>query len=145
MGFLTRSPIAVEPLLARVASPERGGTCVFIGTVRADREHGASPVSAIEYTAYAEMAEQELERIIRETSEHWPETRVALVHRLGVVPTGEASIAIAAAAPHRADAFAACRHIIEQVKARLPVWKREHRADGTRVWVDHAGPAVEVP
>jgi molybdopterin synthase catalytic subunit len=140
---LTRSPISVDALLARVSASERGGTCVFLGTVRAGGEDGA--VTSIEYTAYEAMADAESDRIIAEAAGHWPDARVALVHRLGRVPVGETSIAIAAAAPHRAQAFEACRYVIEQVKARLPVWKREHRADGSSVWVDPAGHVIEVP
>ena len=139
---LVHSPISVETLLGTVASIERGGTCVFVGTVRAGREDGA--VLAIEYTAYEAMADSELDRILAEGTERWPDARVAVVHRLGRVPVGEASIAIAAAAIHRAEAFAACRYVIEQVKARLPVWKREHRTDGSSVWVDPSGQVIEV-
>jgi molybdopterin synthase catalytic subunit len=143
MPHLTRSPIVLEHLLRSVAAPERGGTCLFVGTVR--NGPGDRDVTGIDYTAYAEMAEAELERILAETRDRWPDVRVAVTHRLGLVPVGEASIAIAAAAPHRADAFASCRHAIEQVKARLPVWKCEHRADGSKVWVDSRGHVVEVP
>jgi molybdopterin synthase catalytic subunit len=139
---LVRSPISVDALLATVASSERGGTCVFLGTVRAGGEDGA--VTSIEYTAYEAMAHAELDRIMGEASERCPGARVAVVHRLGRVPVGEASIAIAAAAPHRAEAFEACRFVIEQVKTRVPVWKREHRVDGSSLWVDPSGHVIEV-
>jgi molybdopterin synthase catalytic subunit len=154
MTYLTRATISVDGLLTDVQSPERGGTCVFLGTVRgspavspiriAERGSGGEDggVTDIEYSAYEPMAEAEIERILGETRQRWPEVQVALRHRLGRVPAGEASIAIAAAAPHRAEAFAACRHVIEEVKRRLPVWKKEYRVDGTASWVDPSGKPV---
>lgn len=137
MMHLTRHPIDVDDLLTQVQGPERGGTCVFTGTVRNDGD-----VTGIEYSAYEAMALAEIERILGEAQAQWPEARVMLQHRLGLVPVAEASIAIAAAAPHRDEAFAACRFVIEAVKKRLPVWKKEHRADGTTAWVDPSGKAV---
>jgi len=82
------------------------------------------------------MADEEIERILAEAHARWPDARVTLEHRLGVIPVGEASIAIAAAAPHRDAAFAACRHVIEEVKKRLPIWKKELRGDGSEQWVE---------
>lgn len=134
---LTQGPIVLDTLLRGVTGPERGGTCVFLGTVRDDG--GADAVAAIDYRAYERMAEAELERMLSEARDRWPDARVAVQHRLGVVPVSEASIAIVAAAPHRAEAFAACRYVIEEVKRRLPVWKREMRRDGTVVWVNPEG------
>jgi molybdopterin synthase catalytic subunit len=131
MMHLTRHPLDVADLLAEVQSPERGGTCVFLGTVRND-----SDVTGIDYSAYEAMAFAEIERILGDAQSQWPETRVMLQHRLGVIPVGEASIAIAAAAPHRDDAFAACRFVIEEVKKRLPIWKKELRGDGSEKWVE---------
>src|SRR6266508_2959443 len=130
----------LDHLLAEVQGPELGGACIFLGTVRSGPEEGG--VTEIEYSAYDGMAEAEIERILSEARERWPVARVALRHRVGRVPAGEASIAIAAAAPHRAEAFAACRHVIEEVKKRLPIWKKEYRVDGTASWVDPSGKAV---
>ena len=140
MTRLTPKRIVLDDLLAEVQGPERGGTCVFMGTVRNGPEE--SGVTEIEYTAYDAMADAEIERMLTETEQQWPGVRVALRHRVGRVPVGEASIAIVAAAPHRAEAFAACRHIIEEVKRRLPMWKKEYRIDGTTAWVDPSGKAV---
>lgn len=140
MTYLTRSPIMVDALLAQVQGPELGGTCVFLGTVRNGPEEGG--VTEIEYTAHPEMADAEIERMLGEARARWPAARIALRHRIGRVPAGEASIAIVAAAPHRAEAFTACRYVIEEVKKRLPVWKKEYRADGTAVWVDPSGKPV---
>ena len=134
---LTRHPLDVKDLLADVQSPERGGTCVFLGTVRTEDD-----VTAIDYSAYEAMAGEEIERILRDAQDRWPDARVMLQHRLGVIRAGEASIAIAAAAPHRADAFDACRYVIEEAKKRLPIWKKEMHADGTATWVDPSGKPV---
>jgi molybdopterin synthase catalytic subunit len=131
MMHLTRHRLEVADLLAEVQSSERGGTCVFLGTVRND-----AGVTGIDYSAYEAMAVEEIARILAEAHERWPDARVVLQHRLGLIPVGEASIAIAAAAPHRDAAFAACRHVIEEVKKRLPIWKKELRGDGSEQWVE---------
>ncbi|MBI1966703.1 MAG: molybdenum cofactor biosynthesis protein MoaE [Gemmatimonadetes bacterium] len=139
---LTRDPISLDALLAEVSSPKCGGTCLFLGTVRNGPEE--SSVTAIDYSAYEAMADAEFSRILDEARERWPAARVAVRHRLGEVLVGEASIAIAAAAPHRATAFEACRFVIEEVKQRLPMWKKELREDGTAVWVDPSRRAASV-
>jgi molybdopterin synthase catalytic subunit len=137
MRHLVTQRLSVDALLAEVEGPGRGGTCVFLGTVRADGD-----VTAIDYSAYDEMANAEIDRILTEARDRWPGAAVVLQHRLGVIPVGEASIAIAAAAPHRDPAFAACRYVIEEVKKRLPVWKKEMHVDGTATWVDPSGKPV---
>ena len=135
--YVTRETLSVDALLAQVTSPACGGTCVFLGTVRdGPDEHG---VTAIEYSAYEEMVEAEFGRLLADAGTRWPDARIAVRHRLGRIPAGEASIAIAAAAPHRAQAFEACRFVIEEVKRRIPVWKKELRLDGSEVWVDSSG------
>ncbi|HXE83876.1 MAG TPA: molybdenum cofactor biosynthesis protein MoaE, partial [Gemmatimonadales bacterium] len=105
-------------------------------------EHG---VTAIEYSAYEEMVEAEFGRLLADARGRWPEARIAVRHRLGTIPVGEASIAIAAAAPHRAQAFEACRYVIEEVKRRVPVWKKELRVDGSEIWVDPSGRPTTKP
>src|SRR5947207_11419843 len=85
------------------------------------------------------MVEAECDRLLTDARARWPDARVAVRHRLGLIPVGEASIAIVAAAPHRAHAFEACRYVIEEVKRRVPVWKKELRADGSETWVDPSG------
>lgn len=142
MTYLTRTPISLDTLLAEVASPTRGGTCVFLGTVRNGPEEAG--VIAIEYSAYEEMVEGEFARLVADAVGRWPDARIAVRHRLGRIPVGEASIAIAVAAPHRAQAFEACRFVIEEVKRRVPIWKKEVRLDGTEIWVDpHGRPTVQ--
>jgi molybdopterin synthase catalytic subunit len=138
--YATRQPIRLEALLADVAGPGRGGTAVFLGSVRCGPEDG--PVARIEYSAHEAMLEAEFDRIVTETIRRWPDVRAAAQHRLGAVATGEASLAVAVAAPHRAAAFEACRHIVEEAKRRLPVWKREILDDGSASWRDNAGGRV---
>jgi molybdopterin synthase catalytic subunit len=135
MPFLTDHPIDVAVLQAQVAGPGCGAVVLFLGTVRRSPEDG--DVKGIEYSAYDAMAEAEFGRIVEETRARWADTRVVLQHRVGYVPTGEASIAIAVAAPHRAEAYEASRYVIEETKKRVPVWKKEHLAAGSR-WVENA-------
>ena len=137
MSYLTRSPISLDLLVAEVSAPERGGTCMFLGTVRNGPDEQG--VTTIEYSAYEEMVEAEFVRLLTDARARWPDARIAVRHRLGTIPVGEASIAIAAAAPHRAQAFEACRYVIEEVKRRVPVWKKELHLDGSEVWVDPSG------
>ena len=131
---LTDRAIDVAELLSVVAAEGSGGTVVFLGTVRRSAEDGN--VEAIEYSAYREMAEPELQRIVAEALGQWPGARIVLQHRLGVVPTGEASLVIAVSAPHRADAYAASRFVIEATKRRAPIWKKERLASGEARWVE---------
>jgi molybdopterin synthase catalytic subunit len=143
MMYLTRQPLFIDQLVADVSSPTCGGTCAFLGTVRNGVEEAG--VKAIEYSAYEEMVEIEFDRLVAEARARWPDARIAVRHRLGTIPAGEASIGIAAAAPHRAQAFDACRFVIEEVKRRIPVWKKELHLDGTEVWVDPSGRPMTKP
>jgi len=141
---LTRDPLDVAALLASVEGAGLGGTTLFLGTVRRSAEDG--DVVGIEYSAYEAMAEAELERILADAATRWPAARVAARHRLGRVATGEASVAVVAAAPHRAEAFAACRFVIDETKRRVPIWKKEQLASGVARWVAaHAGEGAVAP
>lgn len=139
---LTDDPIDVLSLIAQASGAECGAVSVFIGTVRNDNEGRA--VSGIEYTAYRAMAERELSKVVSEAALTFGSTRIAVVHRIGRLEVGEASIAIVVGDPHRSPALDATRYIIESVKRRVPIWKREHYLDGTREWVDPTGTAVPV-
>ena len=129
---------ALDPaaLVAEVSGPAHGALVLFVGTVRDTNEGRA--VTGIEYTAYRAMAEREFADIVREAEQRFEGASVAAEHRLGTLALGEASVAIAAAHAHRGAAYDASRFVIEEIKRRLPVWKREHYADGARQWV-HAG------
>ncbi len=120
-------------LLPEVISPERGGVASFVGLVR--DHHEGRPVVGIEYTAYEEMAESVCRAIVAEAEACWP-VRIALRHRLGELAVGDAAVAVVAAGAHRDEAFASCRYVIEEVKRRVPIWKRERFRDGTEAWVD---------
>jgi molybdopterin synthase catalytic subunit len=133
-AWLTTDVIEPASVLALVADRSCGAVSLFIGTVR-DVNDGRA-VSGIEYTAYATMAEGELQRIAREVEDRFPGIRAAIVHRTGTLGLGDASVAIAIAHVHRAPALDATRYVIEELKRRVPIWKREQYVDGTREWVD---------
>jgi molybdopterin synthase catalytic subunit len=127
-------PIRSEALVHEVARASNGATVLFIGTVR-DVNDGRG-VTGMEYTAYRGMAERELADIVREAVAQFGTSDIVVEHRLGALELGEASVAIAVAHPHRRAAYEASRYVIEQLKRRVPIWKREHYIDGTREWVD---------
>jgi len=134
-------PLALQPLVAAVSatSGEAQGTdgavATFLGLVR-NRNLGRS-VRYLEYEAYEPLARKSFERIAAEVGVRWPGVRLALHHRVGRLEVGEASVAIAAASTHRADAFAACRYAIERVKQIAPIWKREF-FEGGDIWIEGA-------
>ena len=125
--------IDVGALLNRVSRGANGATVVFLGTVR--EENDGRHVTGIEYTAYRSMAERELATIVEEAAALADSTDVAIEHRLGELLVGDCSVALAVAHPHRGRAFEAARYVIEELKQRVPIWKREHYVDGTREWV----------
>jgi molybdopterin synthase catalytic subunit len=127
---LTDGPIDVGALEAIVATTH-GAVVTFVGRARRLADDGRE-VTLLEYEAYPEMAEATLRAVAAEVGERWPDCAVAIVHRTGAVPIGEVAVAIVTAAPHRGDAYEANRYVIEAIKDRLPIWKLEHFADGTR-------------
>jgi molybdopterin synthase catalytic subunit len=133
---LRHEALVVEEVTSAVAHAGAGAIDVFLGVVRATSEGRA--VSRLEYQAYATMAEAEMGRIGREIEREIEGSRVAVVHRVGSLVVGELAVVCAASAPHRAEAFAACRALIDRIKARVPIWKREHGPDGAAWvgWVD---------
>jgi len=130
---VTPEPLSSEEVLAFVVHPGAGASCLFVGTVR-DRSD-AGDVTGLRYEAWDELAETRLREIAGELFERWPVLRVAVVHRTGDLSVGEASVVIACSAPHRADAFDACRHGIERLKHDVPIWKREALVGGDAHWV----------
>lgn len=131
---LVTDPIDLAALVAEVQRSANGATVLFVGTVR-DINDGRA-VSGLEYSAYAPMAEHEMAGIVAEAAARWGTSDIAVEHRTGPLALGDASVAIAVAHPHRGAAYEASRYVIEELKRRVPVWKREHYADGTREWVD---------
>jgi molybdopterin synthase catalytic subunit/molybdopterin converting factor small subunit len=127
---LTDAPIDVAGLEAAVSGTGHGALVTFVGRAR-DRADDGREVLELEYEAFAEMASRVLEEIAGEAEDRWADCAVAVVHRVGVVPIGEAAVAIVVAAPHRSDAYDANRFVIEAIKERLPIWKRERFSDGS--------------
>ena len=130
---LSTEPLSVEDALASIADPGAGGTCVFVGTVR-DRSD-AGEVTGLHYEAWDDLATERLSEIGREMLDRWPLCRVAILHRTGDLAVGEASVVVACSAPHRAEAFDACRHGIERLKEDVPIWKKEGLVSGEATWV----------
>jgi molybdopterin synthase catalytic subunit len=128
-------PLDASRIAALVAAPDCGAVATFVGLVR---DHNAGRrVLWLDYEAYGPLARSTFERIGAEAAARWPSAVLAIHHRTGRVEIGEASVVIAAASPHRADAFAACRYAIERVKQIAPVWKHEH-FEGGDVWIEGA-------
>jgi molybdopterin synthase catalytic subunit len=132
-AIVTRE-IDVGALMAAAKSSEYGAVSVFAGTVR-DVNDGRG-VTAIDYSAYTSMAESELASIIAEAKDRFGVSAIIVEHRVGALEIGDVSVAIVAAHAHRAPALDCTRFVIEEIKRRVPIWKREHYADGTREWID---------
>jgi len=138
---IVRRAIDVAALLAEVENSANGATIVFLGQVREVNDGRA--VTGIEYSAYGEMAERELAAIASECAADFGIENLAVEHRLGALELGDTSIAIVVAHPHRGKAYQASRFVIEEVKRRLPIWKREGYVDGTTEWVNAGGVAQQ--
>jgi molybdopterin converting factor subunit 1 len=132
LARVTDAPLSLDEVIAAVACAENGGLVTFTGNVRGSNRGKA--VARLEYEAYCEMAERQLHELIVEITGEWPGTRVAIVHRVGIVNVGEAAVVIAASAPHRKAAFSACEAAIDRLKARITIWKKEIATDG-EYWV----------
>ena len=125
--------IDTNEVLSRIGSDQDGATLLFLGVVR-DHADGR-PVSGMRYDAYEEMATPVLLEIANEAADRTGSDRIAVVHRFGELSIGDVSVAIAVSTPHRAEAYDASRYVIEEIKKRLPVWKKEHYPDGGSEWV----------
>jgi molybdopterin synthase catalytic subunit len=129
---LSRDPLDANAALRAVNSSDAGGIDIFVGTTRAENhpEHGT--LLRLDYDAYPEMALAQMQKLVDRARQHWPVSRVALWHRTGPVPVGEASVIIAVSCPHRSDAFEACRFLIDELKKEIPIWKKEVYEQRTR-------------
>ena len=145
LARITDQPIEVGPLLSQAGSDSTGAVLLFLGTVR-DHNDGR-PVSGMHYEAYQEMACEVLESIVTEAIAETGVGALRAVHRIGELEIGDISIAIVAASPHRDEAYRASRIVIEEVKKRLPVWKKEFYADGGVDWLSGRDPrtATDAP
>lgn len=133
MFSIVQEPIDVEQLIQAVGDPGAGAICTFLGVVR-DNNLGRE-VDYLEYEAYPEMAVPAMERIAEEVRERWDVIHVSMVHRVGRLEIGEASVGIAVSSPHRAEAFEACHYAIDRLKESVPIWKKEVWADGEE-WIE---------
>lgn len=129
-------PIDPNLVVASVESTQAGAVILFLGTVR-EFTHGRQTLF-LEYEAYSEMARVKMQELARQARARWPVIHITLVHRIGRLDLGDASVAVAVSSPHRADAFEAGRYLIDTLKEVVPIWKKEHWADGTTEWV-HPG------
>ncbi|MBK6488826.1 MAG: molybdenum cofactor biosynthesis protein MoaE [Gemmatimonadetes bacterium] len=139
---LVQAPIDVSAMLAEVSTASSGATTLFLGTVRDVND--ARAVDGIEYSAYEAMARRELETIAREAEAQFGTPHIVVEHRIGFLALTDISIAIAVSHARRSPAMDAARYVIEEVKKRVPIWKREHYADGAREWVDPTRGHAEV-
>jgi molybdopterin synthase catalytic subunit len=133
-ALVITAPIDPAELLGRVGADEDGAALLFLGVVR-DHADGRA-VTGMRYDAYEEMAREVLAAIAEEAAVRLGTDRVAVVHRYGELAVGEVSVAVAVSSPHREEAYEASRYVIEEIKKRLPVWKREHYRDGADAWVE---------
>ena len=131
-------PIVPAEVLESVGADEDGAVLLFMGVVR-DHAEGRA-VTGMRYDAYAEMAESVLAEIAGEAASRLGNDRIAVVHRTGELEIGEVSVAIAVSSPHRAESYDASRYVIEEIKKRLPIWKKEHYTDGEDQWVEGTVP-----
>jgi molybdopterin synthase catalytic subunit len=139
LATLVRAPIDPSAIIRDVSNPANGAVLLFLGAVR--QVNDGRDVTGIDYAAYEAMAQRELESIVAEAAERYGTADVAVQHRLGELAVEEVSVAIAVGHAHRDEAYAVSRFVIEELKRRVPIWKREHYADGTREWVDPTGRA----
>ena len=137
---ITEQPIDAAALLARCTTPRDGAALLFVGVVR-DHNEGRE-VGHLEYSAFSEMAERVLREIAGEAAERWETGNIAVVHRVGRLGLGEPSVAIAVASPHRDAAYQASRYIIEELKQRAPIWKREGYLEGDSEWLPGNAPSA---
>jgi molybdopterin synthase catalytic subunit len=133
---LREAPLSLDEAIANVRRPGAGGISVFVGVVRDESEGRA--VTRLDYSAYDAMAKREMTKIADEIEKEIEGVRVSAIHRVGSLGVGDAAIICAASAPHRGEAFKACRELIDRIKARVPIWKREYGPDGAAWvgWVD---------
>ncbi len=137
---VTTAPIEPVRVLRRAGADGDGAVVLFLGTVRSSNQ--GRPVGGMTYEGYLEMAREQLAEIVGEAAERSGSDRLAAVHRLGSLDVGEVSVAVAVSTPHRREAFAAARYVIDEVKKRLPIWKKERYLDGEPRWLEGRAPGA---
>lgn len=133
---LSEAPLDPAALVAEVGRADAGATALFLGTAR-DHSDGKEGVTHLEYDAYRGHVEPRLSEIVADALDRWPVLSVVVEHRVGIVEVGQASVAVAVSSAHRGDAFDAARYVIDELKKRAPIWKREHWPGGAE-WVEGA-------
>lgn len=133
MDLITRNVISTNELKIAAVPPDCGAVCAFEGVVR--NHHKGKCVQKLIYEAYEPMAERVLAQLKREIETEWPDCHVAVRHRIGELKIRDVAVAIVVRAPHRREAFLACQAMIDRIKQRVPIWKREFYKDGTEAWV----------
>ena len=137
---LRDSPLDVGAAVAAVSDGGAGAIAVFLGTTRGEKNDDGRPLIALDYEAYGEMATKQMRALAQEARQRWPIQRMAVLHRIGRVEVGQPSVLIAVSSPHRAEAFEACRFLIDRLKAEATIWKKEIWDDGSSSWVgEHGG------
>ena len=131
------TPLSVEEVLRAVGDDAAGGTSLFVGTVR-DHDSGTAAVTGLSYSAHP-TAEAEMRRVAEKVAANHPVRALAAVHRVGDLVVGDLAVVVAVACAHRAEAFAACRQLIDDLKHEVPIWKHQRFADGTEEWVAAGG------
>ena len=118
-----------------VSDGRAGGIDIFLGTTRAEKSSSGQDLLSLDYEAYEEMALQQLRDLAKRAREKWPIVKLVILHRIGRVEVGKPSVAIAVSTPHRAQAFEACKYLIDQLKADIAIWKKEVWSDGSSSWI----------
>ncbi|MEU2791448.1 molybdenum cofactor biosynthesis protein MoaE [Streptomyces sp. NPDC007100] len=126
------TPLSLDEVFAAVGDPAAGGTALFVGTVRS--HDGGADVEGLGYSAHP-SAEAELRRVAEKVAGDYPVSAMAAVHRVGDLVVGDLAVVVAVSCPHRAEAFAACRRLIDDLKHEVPIWKHQRFSDGTEEWV----------
>lgn len=134
--------IDAAAMIAFVTHQSAGGIDVFLGTTRFEMRADGVSLIALDYEAYPEMAVEQMKSLVGQAKERWPIARVAVLHRVGRVAVGEASVVIAVSCPHRGQAFEACRFLIDELKKSVTIWKREVWADESTSWVAGTAPGA---
>jgi molybdopterin synthase catalytic subunit len=130
---VSADPVDIAAVVSAVSAPDAGAVVLFVGTVR-DHSPGRTGVTHLEYETYDEQVIDKITEVVDEVRGRWPVRRVAAIHRVGELGVGEVSIVVAVSSPHRGDAFEAGRYLIDEIKARAPIWKKEHWPGGSE-WV----------
>ena len=134
---ITFAKIHPNKILNSVKDKNAGATAIFFGTVRENHEIGK--IIGMSYESYLEMAEDRMKRIEKIISRKWNIRRVRMIHRIGELSVGDVSVAVAVSAPHRSEAFSACRYAVEKIKREVPIWKKERIVGGKEIWVNGLG------